>query len=88
MRSLPLEDWPGADREAWERACRPSVRLTKGGAASHMKPVTQADLARRYGYLLDHLARRGLLDQAAAAGAGVPSVGCSRQENEPAALSR
>jgi integrase len=36
-----------------------------------MKPVTQADLARRYGYLLDHLARRGLLDRAAAAGAGV-----------------
>jgi hypothetical protein len=36
-----------------------------------MKPVTQADLARRYGYFLDHLARRGLLDRAGAAGAGI-----------------
>src|SRR5918998_1330304 len=71
MRSLPMEEWPRADREAWERACRPSVRLSKGGAASHMKAVTQVDLARRYGYLLDYLARRGLLDPAAAAGASV-----------------
>jgi hypothetical protein len=31
MRSLPMEDWPRADREAWERACWPSVRLTKEG---------------------------------------------------------
>ena len=35
-----------------------------------MKPVTQADLARRYGYFLDHLDRRGVLDLAAPAGAG------------------
>jgi integrase len=36
-----------------------------------MKPVTQADLERRYGYLLDHLARRHLLDQTAPAAAHV-----------------
>ena len=47
MRSLPLEEWPRADREAWEQACRPSVRLIKGGAASHLKAITRADLARR-----------------------------------------
>jgi integrase len=33
-----------------------------------MKAVTQADLERRYGYFLDHLSRRGLLDEAAPAG--------------------
>ena len=68
MRSLPIELWPAADREVWIKACRPSVRLSRGGAAAHMKPITQADLARRYGYFLDHLDRRGLLDPAAAAG--------------------
>jgi len=36
-----------------------------------MKPVTQADLARRYGYFLDYLNRRGVLDSAAPAGAQV-----------------
>jgi integrase len=36
-----------------------------------MKPITQADLVRRYGYFLDHLARRGLLDRTAPAGAQV-----------------
>jgi hypothetical protein len=36
-----------------------------------MKPVTQADLARRYGYVLDHLHRRGRLDRAAPAGGHV-----------------
>jgi hypothetical protein len=36
-----------------------------------MKPVTQADLCRRYGYFLDHLARRDVLDLAAPAGAQV-----------------
>jgi hypothetical protein len=36
-----------------------------------MKPVTQVDLARRYGYFLDHLDRRGVLDLGAPAGAQV-----------------
>lgn len=71
MRSLSIEGWPAADREAWQRACRPSMRLAKGGAASHLKEITRKDLARRYGYLLDHLSRRGLLDGAGAAGASV-----------------
>src|SRR5919112_1329734 len=68
MRSLSLSHWPRADREAWALACRPHVRLQRGGAAAHMKAVTQADLERRYGYVLDHLSRRGLLDEAAPAG--------------------
>ena len=71
MRSLPLEGWPQADRDARQQACRPHLRLSRGGAAAGMKPVTQADLARRYGYFLDHLDRRGVLDLAAPAGAQV-----------------
>ena len=61
-RSLPIELWPAADRAAWRGACRPSVRLKRGGAASHMRPVTQNDLGRRYGYFLDFLSRSGSLD--------------------------
>jgi integrase/recombinase XerD len=71
MRSLPLTCWPPADRENWQEACRPHVRLYRGGAAAGMKPVTQADLARRYGYFLDHLDRCGVLDLTAQAGAQV-----------------
>ncbi len=71
MRSLPLSHWPRADREAWTVACRPHVRLQRGGAAAHMKAVTQADLERRYGYFFDHLSRRDMLDGAAPAGGHV-----------------
>jgi len=60
VRSLPIEQWPSADRDAWTVACRPSQRLIRGGAGAHMKPVTLSDLARRYGYFLDSLDRSGL----------------------------
>jgi integrase len=71
IRSLPKELWPSADRAAWEAACRPGVRLLRGGAASHLRPITQNDLARRYGYFLDFLSRSGRLDPEAEAGAHV-----------------
>ena len=61
VRSLPLDLWPEADRNAWNTACRPTARLRRGGAAAHLKPVTRDDLARRYGYFLDFLDRQGLL---------------------------
>ena len=61
VRSLPLDLWPDADRNAWNTACRPATRLKRGGLAGHLKPVTRDDLARRYGYFLDFLDRRGLL---------------------------
>ena len=76
MRSLPLENWPCADREAWQQACRPHLRLSRGGAAAGMKPISQADLARRYGYFLEHRRLCGSLDPGAPAGAQVmPDVG-------------
>jgi site-specific recombinase XerD len=71
IRSLPIEFWPEADRKAWISACRPSQRLTRGGAGSHLKPITLSDLERRYGYFLDCMNRRGLLDPTKAAGAHV-----------------
>jgi hypothetical protein len=56
-----LDLWPDADRSAWIAACRPAARLKRGGAAGHLKSITRDDLARRYGYFLDFLSRRGLL---------------------------
>ena len=71
VRSLPIELWPEADRTTWISACQPSQRLKRGGAASHMKAITLDDLARRYGYFLDCMDRRGLLDLEKSAGAHV-----------------
>ena len=68
VRSLPIDLWPAADRTAWQYACRPSLRLKNGGSASHLRPVTQNILTRRYGYFLDSLSRSGRLDINAAAG--------------------
>ena len=71
VRSLPIEFWPESDRKAWISASRPSERLKRGGAGSHLKPITLSDLERRYGYFLDCLNRRGLLDPNKTAGAHV-----------------
>jgi integrase len=68
VRSLPIAQWPIADQSAWAAACQPTYRLKRGGAASHLKPVTQHDLAQRYGYFLDHVSRSGGLDQRVPAG--------------------
>jgi hypothetical protein len=58
--SVPIGDWPIADRAAWERALAPRARLSKGGAGAHLARITQEDLARRYGYFIDHLIRKNL----------------------------
>jgi integrase len=71
VRSLPIDLWPEADRKAWMSACQPSERLKRGGAGSHLKSITLNDLARRYGYFLDCMNRRGLLDPTKAAGTHV-----------------
>lgn len=61
IRSLRPHEWPAIDQRNWVAACRPGGRLTRGGSASHLKPVTREDLERRYGLFLDFLARSGLL---------------------------
>src|SRR5260221_6745477 len=71
VRSLPFDAWSSADRAAWTAACQPSQRLKRGGPGARMKPITLADLKRRYGYFLDFLDRSGLLDRSAAAASQV-----------------
>ncbi|MBR1287728.1 site-specific integrase [Bradyrhizobium sp. AUGA SZCCT0177] len=71
IRSLPIEFWPESDRKAWMSVSRPSQRLKRGGAGSHMKAITLADLARRYSYFLDFMNRQGLFDPKKTAGGHV-----------------
>jgi integrase len=63
-RSLQVAEWPEADRLGWLDARRSAQRLKRGGAASHLAPVSQADIANRYGLYLDYLQRSGRLDRA------------------------
>jgi integrase len=72
--SLPVSQWPAADRDAWTDACRPGMRLKRGGTASHLKPVSRDDLARRYGYFLDFLNGCGTLNPDLAAAAQITPV--------------
>ena len=62
--SLPMPEWPTSDSLGWIQACQPSQRLKRGGAAAHLAPVSQADIANRYGLFLDFLQRHGGLDPA------------------------
>ena len=74
-RSLPVDTWPGADRNAWLEACRPALRLRRGGSAGHIKPVSRTAYVRAYGYLLDFCLRTGLFDsEAVAAGHVTPTI--------------
>jgi integrase len=70
-RSLPLNCWPQADRNAWNAACQPSTRLRRGGAAGHLRPITRDDYALHYGCFLGFLDRCGLLRSDGPAAANV-----------------
>jgi integrase len=70
-RSLPVNEWPEADRRAWDDACRPGTRLKPGGAASYLAQVSRDDFARRYGAFLGFLHRTGRLERASNAAAQV-----------------
>jgi integrase len=70
-RSLPVREWPNADRRAWEDACRPGLRLKPGGSASYLAKVSQDDFASRYGAFLGFLQRCDRLNLGAAAAAQV-----------------
>jgi integrase len=72
-RSLPVSEWPEADRRAWEAACQPGSRLQPGGVASYLAEVSRDDFARRYGAFLGFLQRSARLDRGAAAAAQVTS---------------
>ena len=66
-RSLSIEEWPEADRAAWEVACRPGQRLRPGGPASGFAQASREDFVRRYGAFLGFLHRNGRLRDDAAA---------------------
>jgi integrase len=61
--SLPVRDWPAADRLAWEDACRPGCRLKAGGAASSLAQTSRDDFAIGYGAFLAFLQRSGRLER-------------------------
>ena len=60
-RSLPIQFWPEADRNAWTAALQPASRLKRGGIAGHLKPITRSNYARQYGNFIGFLDRAGLL---------------------------
>lgn len=61
--SLPLADWPEADRQAWARATTPPDSLFDAGyAASRLRPRSLQILLEVYGLWLDYLHRQGSLD--------------------------
>jgi site-specific recombinase XerD len=61
-RSLPVQEWPQADRRASEEARRPGIRLNPGGRASHFAEASLKDFITRYGAYLGFLQRRGILN--------------------------
>jgi integrase len=73
-RSLPVSEWPDADRRAWQEACRPGSRLKPGGVASYLAEVSRNDFARRYGAFLGFLQRRNRLEHHAGAAAQVTTA--------------
>ena len=73
-RSLLVNEWPDADRRAWEEACRPGSRLRPGGAASRLAEVSRNDFAQRYGAFLGFLQRSNRLEQHAVAAAQVTAT--------------
>ena len=79
-KSLAREQWPAADQAAWQAACRPGIRLLRGGAASHLKLVSRQDLERRYAIYLDFLDRNRRLD------ANLPAAAHVTRENVDAYL--
>src|SRR5712672_2973490 len=80
--SLPVAQWPTADRLAWESACRPAARFSRGGAAAHMKEITRKDLRRRYGYFLTFVEHSEGLDSNAGVAAYVTPDRVARYEAE------
>lgn len=59
---LPFAEWPIGHQRAWESVRRPSIRLKKGGAGSHLSAESLDDYARRYGRYLGFLKRTDRLD--------------------------
>lgn len=64
----PLQDWPLADRRAWEAARAQGGLLDDDGLAAGWRPATVNGALAIYGRFLAYLDREGLLDPAHGAG--------------------
>ncbi len=64
--SLHLEQWPAADREAWQALFATGDLFDENGPGAHLASSTRAALAAEYGSWLGFLARAepGALDEA------------------------
>jgi hypothetical protein len=65
--SLPLDQWPEADRAAWVAARTPAGFLEEDRPASHWSPARCRIAEQAYGQWLAHLGRHGLLQASPAA---------------------
>ena len=59
---LPFEDWPAADRQAWETAITPASLFGSGGTAAHWAAVTLCGYRAAYGRWLRFLTSQDCLD--------------------------
>lgn len=60
--SVPLEDWPHRDRQAFETALQPGELFTSQGLAAHWAPATRTWAIKGYGHWLRYLQRVGRFD--------------------------
>jgi integrase/recombinase XerD len=72
--SVPLEEWPPWDRQAFERALQPGELFTSQGLAAHWAPATRIWAIKGYGHWLRHLRCIGSLDDQLAPAARVSTV--------------
>jgi integrase len=71
FHSLPLEQWPVSDRQAWLEALKPGDPFEPGGVASDWAEASCRKTRLGYGHWLDWLQEHGFLDPDAAPAARV-----------------
>jgi integrase len=61
-RCIPLDEWPIADRQAWEAAIADGSLLTDAGPGAHWRKGMRDCVIQSYGRYLGYLAYHGILD--------------------------
>ena len=62
-RCMPLDEWPIADRQAWESAIADGSLLTDAGPAARWRQGTRDRVVQSYGRFLGYLEHHGILDR-------------------------
>jgi len=62
IKSWTLDQWPAAERRAWNTARKQGDTLAPGGAAAHWRESTARTVMRSYGHWLRWLFEQGLLN--------------------------